>query len=99
MEFRLLICDAGGFMTFKLSNHATGEMERRSIPWHILETVLYHPQQIVAERGNLKAYQSVIDFGNGKHFLLRAIVDDTVTPASVVTVYRTSKIDKYWRPS
>ena len=99
MEFRLLICDAGGFMTFKLSNHATGEMERRSIPWQILETVLYHPQQIVAERGNLKAYQSVIDFGNGKHFLLRAIVDDTVTPAIVVTVYRTSKIDKYWRPS
>jgi hypothetical protein len=86
-------------MTFKLSNHATGEMERRSIPWHILETVLYHPQQIVAERGNLKAYQSVIDFGNGKHFLLRAIVDDTVTPAIVVTVYRTGKIDKYWRPS
>jgi hypothetical protein len=86
-------------MTFKLSNHATGEMERRSIPWQILETVLYHPQQIVAERGNLKAYQSVIDFGNGKHFLLRAIVDDTLTPAIVVTVYRTSKINKYWRPA
>jgi len=42
-------------MTFKLSNHAKEEMERRSIPWHILETVLYNPQQIITERGNLKA--------------------------------------------
>ena len=74
-------------MTFKLSNHATGKWKA------------FHPQQIVAERGNLKAYQSVIDFGYGKHFLLRAIVDDTLTPAIVVTVYRTSKINKYWRPS
>jgi hypothetical protein len=30
-------------------------------------------------------------------FLLRAIVADNVDPAVVVTVYRTSKISKYWR--
>jgi hypothetical protein len=30
-------------------------------------------------------------------FLLRAIVDYRVDPAVVITVYRTSKIDKYWR--
>ena len=86
-------------MTFKLSNHAKEEMERRSIPWQILETVLYNPQQIVTERGNLKAYQSVIDFGCGKRFLIRAIVNDTLTHAIVITVYRTSKINKYWRLS
>ena len=49
------------------------------------------------ERGNKKVYQSQLDFGSGKVFLLRAIVDDTVDPAVVVTVYRTSKIGKYWR--
>jgi hypothetical protein len=42
-------------MMFKLSSHAQKEMERRTISWQILETVLYHPQEIVAERGNLKA--------------------------------------------
>ena len=84
-------------MTFRLSNHAKEEMERRSIPGQVLETVLNNPQQIIRERGNLKAYQSVIDFGDGRRFLLRAIVDDTLEPAIVVTVYRTSKIDKYWR--
>ena len=30
-------------------------------------------------------------------YLIRAIVEDQVEPAVVVTVYRTSKIGKYWR--
>lgn len=86
-------------MAFKLSNHAKEEMTRRSVPWLLLETVLNNPDQIVTERGNLKAYPSLIDFGDGRRFLLRAIVDDTLEPATVVTVYRTSKINKYWRLS
>jgi len=44
-----------------------------------------------------KVYQSKFDFGGGRMFLLRAIVDDRADPAVVITVYRTSKIDKYWR--
>jgi len=44
-----------------------------------------------------KVYQSKVDFGEGKIFLIRAVVDDTIIPATVVTVYRTSKIAKYWR--
>jgi len=38
-----------------------------------------------------------MDFGKGKIFLLRVVVVDSVEPAVVVTVYRTSKINKYWR--
>jgi len=72
-------------------------MERRCIPLGFVETVLESPQQIVTERGDLKAYQSIIDFGSGKRFLLRAIVNDTLEPANIITVYRTSKITKYWR--
>jgi hypothetical protein len=30
-------------------------------------------------------------------FLLRVIVDDALDPAVVVTVYRTTKIEKYWK--
>jgi len=29
-------------------------------------------------------------------FLLRIIVDDSLDPAVVVTVYRTTKVEKYW---
>ncbi len=84
-------------MKFKISQHASEEMQRRAIPLTLLETVLQNPQQVVPEYGGKKAYQSQVDFGEGKIFLLRAIVDDKVEPAIVITVYRTSKISKYWR--
>jgi hypothetical protein len=82
---------------FILSHHAQLEMARRGIPLDLLESVLQQPQQVVPEREGKKAYQSQLDFGGGKIFLLRAIVNDDVDPAIVVTVYRTSKIAKYWR--
>ena len=81
---------------YRLSNHEREEMERRKIPLPLLETALETPGQIVAERGALKAYQSKCDIG-GKMFLLRVIVDDSVDPAVVVTAYRTTKVEKYWR--
>jgi hypothetical protein len=83
---------------FTLSRHAQAEIERRAIPVHLLQSTLQQPQQVVPERGGKGAYQSQLDFGGGRRFLLRAIVDDRVDPAVVVTVYRTSKIDKYWSP-
>jgi hypothetical protein len=86
-----------GRLNFKLSRHVREEMKRRSIPLTMLESVLENPQQVLPERGGKKAYQSQLDFGSAKIFLLRAIVDETVDPAMVVTVYRTSKISKYWR--
>jgi len=71
-------------------------MKRRSIPQRIVEEVVQNPQQVVPERGGKKAYQSKIPFGEGKIFLVRVIVADDVTPPVVVTVYRTSRIGKYW---
>ena len=35
--------------------------------------------------------------GDGRVLLLRIVVDDTIQPMVVVTAYRTSKVDKYWR--
>ncbi len=61
----------------------------------MLEAVLEKPDQVVRERGAVKAYQSKCEIG-GKMFLLRVMVDDSVDPAVVVTAYRTTKIEKYW---
>ena len=83
-------------MNFRFSKHAESELGLRQIPREFAEEVLRRPQQIVPERPPKKAYQSKLDFGGGNIFLLRVIVDDTVEPAMVVTLYRTSKIDKYW---
>ena len=74
-------------------------MDRRGIPETVVETILQNPEQIVNEYGNKKAYQSIIDSGAGKNYLVRVIVNDIVEPAKVVTVYKTSKIEKYWRKS
>ena len=86
-------------MDFRLSRHAESELGRRNIPRTFVEEVLQHPEQVNPERGSEKAYQSRIDFGDGKIYLVRVIVDDSVSPAIVVTLYRTSKIKKYWRES
>ena len=42
-------------------------------------------------------YQSQVEI-NSRLYLVRVMVNETVTPAKVVTVYRTSKITKYWKP-
>jgi len=84
-------------MKFEISRHARNEMNRREIPENLVQTILQNPGQIVDEYGNMKAYQSIIGSETGKNYLVRVIVNDTVEPEKVVTVYKTSKIKKYWR--
>lgn len=83
----------------RLSRHARGELRRRNIPLAVLTQVLENPQQVVRAAGGRKAYQSIVEFEDGRTYLVRAIVDDAGDPATVVTVYRTSRIGKYWRES
>ena len=86
-------------MPFELTQHARLEMDRRQIPEGLVLAVLESPEQVVAEREGLVAYQSRVAFGPAGEMLVRAIVDEHVRPPRVITVYRTSKIQKYWRPS
>jgi len=84
-------------MEYRISRHAKQEIERRNIPVDIVDGILVSPDQIVEEYDNKKAYQSIIQMEDGKSYLVRVIVNNTIEPAVVVTVYRTSKISKYWR--
>ncbi len=59
----------------------------------MLQGLLASPQQIVPNQEGRKAYQSQVEI-DGKTYLLRAIVEDNTDV--VITVYRTSKIQKYW---
>ena len=86
-------------LNFRLSKHAERELGLRRISRALVEGILQHPEQVIPQNVKEKAYQSRSDFGVGKIYLVRVIVDDTVSPAVVVTVYRTSKIKKYWRES
>lgn len=84
-------------MNFRLTPHVLEEADRRAIPRHLLEAVLDSPQQVVQAARGRKTYQSQVDFGQGRIYLVRVIVDESTSPASVITAYRTSKIAKYWR--
>jgi hypothetical protein len=83
-------------MDFTLSEHAEAEMARRQVPLTWVEATMRAPGQIVPGDQNRKVYQSRI-VADGKTYLVRLIVEDWRQPPVVVTVYRTSKIEKYWR--
>lgn len=85
-------------MIFRLSPHAEWQLARRRIPLELLEQVLHRPEQAIAESGGKRILQSRLAFPDGKVLLLRAVVVEDKDPPVVVTVYRTSKIAKYWRP-
>ena len=83
-------------MTHELSAHVQQEMARRGIPLVVVESVLAAPAQKVPEHGDIVCYQSKVEI-NQKPYLVRVMVNEMVTPPKVVTVYRTSKINKYWK--
>jgi hypothetical protein len=83
-------------MEFRLSRHAEEEMVRRQISRQLVESVLENPEQRLAEPGGKQIFQSRYRSEDGRMYLLRAIVNMLREPAVVVTLYRTSKIDKYW---
>ena len=82
----------------RLSRHAIDEAGRREISLDLLETVIARPEQIFPLSALLAVYQSRVTDSAGKVYLIRAIVSTETAPGVVVTVYRTSKILKYWRP-
>jgi hypothetical protein len=73
-------------------------MTRRGIPLAVVESVLASPGQKVPEHGGVVCYQSQVKI-NQKLYLVRVMVNEAVTPPKVVTVYRTSRINKYWKAS
>jgi hypothetical protein len=84
-------------MNFELSKHAREEMTRRDIPLQTVESVLSSPQQVVLDSTGKRVYQSKVELEAGKTYLIRVVMNEKSDVPVVVTVYRTSKIEKYWR--
>jgi hypothetical protein len=86
------------FDEYVVSDHAKQEMDRRSISMDEVQAILRSPEQKIESHSSRIVLQSKIT-RNETIFLIRVIIDTEKTPKRVITVYRTSKIDKYWRPS
>jgi len=81
--------------SFRFIDHALKEMKRRDIPLELVRDALDQPDQIVPNVEDREAYHKLFEM-DGKLYLLRIIVENSDT---VVTIYRTSKIKKYWSES
>ncbi len=85
-------------MKYVFTAHAEFEMIRRGLSLEIVESVLKVPDQQWELRTGRQVLQSrIIMDDSEKPYLVRVIVDIDREPIEVVTVYRTSKIEKYWR--
>ena len=83
---------------YRLTAHAQFEMERRQISETDIVRVLSSPEQTEIVRPGRVVFQSRVESGESlKTYLLRVFVDVDRQPAEVVTAYRTSRVEKYWR--
>lgn len=79
----------------QLSRHALNQMQLRGISAESIFQILVKPQQTV-QNNDLLVYQSVVE-ENGKNYLIRIFVNLRKQPPLIVTVYKTSNIQKYWQ--
>ena len=81
---------------YRLTAHAAYEASRRGVTLDQIEAVVNQPQQIVPNAEGRKVYQSKLRITDGRIMLIRLVVEESDDGLVVVTVYRTSKIGKYW---
>lgn len=78
------------------SEHALYQMQRRVLTAGQVRSVLAAPEEVFLLREGRIAAHGLISIGKpAKIYLLRVVVDVDREPAVVVTVYKTSKINKY----
>ena len=80
---------------YLLTPHALEQSRRRGLEQAVVAAVVTRPQQRVSLRRSRDVLQSIIEIDR-RRYLVRVIVDVDHEPAHVVTVYRTSRISKYW---
>ena len=81
-------------MLFDISKHAEAQMKLRGIEKETVLEILNNPDQIINSDGKM-IYQAIISEID-KQFLMRIFVNHLKIPKLVITVYKTSKITKYY---
>ena len=78
-----------------LSPHAEFEMKRRGISREAVEEVFHHPEQKIELAGAREIWQNKSGIA-GKIYVVRLVVQRS-PELKIVTVYKSSKIKKYWK--
>lgn len=81
-----------------ITDHAKFEAGRKNIPEEHIRSVIENPQQkLPSKKGRVIVQSKYNDEGEGKKMILRVIGTASAEEFKVITVYKTSKIDKYWK--
>ena len=80
------------------TEHAREQLRERKISQELVEEVLKDPEQVVQDaEGNPIAQNRYFDKEEGKEMLLRVFYREEQGTRRVITVYKTSRIRKYWK--
>jgi hypothetical protein len=74
------------------------EAERRGIDTTVAESVVSEPQQRLVEGRRIILQSRYHDRVLAKEMLLRVVIESKEEAVKIITVYRTSRIRKYWQP-
>ncbi len=81
---------------FIFSKHAIEQMNNRNISMETALEILRNPKEII-EDNEQTIYQSIVTFNNDfENYLIRIFVNTSKNPKVVITLYKTSKIKKYY---
>lgn len=80
-------------MNYIISRHALEQLKNRNIPERCVQDVIENPEKVIEYDACIKIYQAKIRLE--KTFLLRVFVNTCKEPEVVITVYKTTKIEKY----
>jgi hypothetical protein len=81
-------------MKIQFSNHSLKQMEIRGISIEMANSILAFPDQIENQDNSIHVYTKLIHV-DSKIYLYRAFVNIEKEPNVLVTIYKTSKIEKY----
>lgn len=86
-------------MDFDFSIHSTEQMTVRGISFSQIIEVLENPDQVIIDSdiSDIVVYQSVFNNMEGGNYMIRVFVNRTKNPKLIVTVYKTTKVSKYWK--
>ena len=78
---------------FKFSLHSSEQLAKRGITEQVALWIIENATEKFTQE-NVTIYQGLIN-ENDKNYLVRIFVNETKTPALIITGYKTSKIQKY----
>ncbi|MDP2970952.1 MAG: DUF4258 domain-containing protein [Deltaproteobacteria bacterium] len=85
-------------MDITIEEHARFEIQRRGIEESDIISVINQPQQIIpSKKGRIILQSKYYDRRERKEMLLRVIGKENPERFILITAYKTSKIEKYWR--